>query len=82
MMYEEKKQTGLHSKTKSVAICMNRKLRVKLMNLYTVKKRFNHENVTISGIVDDALAEYFINHKSEIDELMKRYHDQGGCIEL
>jgi len=43
---------------------------------------FDDKKFTLSGLVETALKEYFENHKKEIDELMKTYHDKGGCADL
>ena len=70
----------LHSS--SCTISMDKQIRHKLLIIYTVKKRFFDNDTTISGIVDGALSEYFENHKDEINEMMDKYHEQGGCFEL
>lgn len=48
-----------------------------------VRRMFFGENdATISSIVNQAIEEYLQNHDEEIQELMNRYHDEGGCADL
>lgn len=67
---------------KTCCISMDRDIRHKLLVIYTVKKRFFDEETTISGIVNQALSEYFRNHNDEIDKMMNEYKEQGGCLKL
>ena len=54
----------------------------KLYIIHTIRKHVFGEDVQISGIINKALEEYFANHKEEIDEMMKKYHDAGGLFQL
>ena len=55
----------------------------KLHVLNSVRKFFfDEKDVSISSITDQALREYFESHKEEIDNLMKRYQENGGCEHL
>lgn len=48
-----------------------------------VRKMFFGENdATISAIVNQAIEEYLQNHEEEIQKLMDRYHNEGGCANL
>lgn len=67
---------------KTCCISMDRDIRHKLLVIYTVKKRFFDEETTISGIVNQALSEYFRNHNDEIDKMMNEYKEHGGCLKL
>ena len=66
-----------------VSLTLDGKILHKLRIIYTVDRFFfRHNKVTMSGIVDKALEEYFENHKDELDAMMKEYHEKGGCFEL
>lgn len=67
---------------KTCCLSLDKDVRHKLLIIYTIKKRFFDKDTTISGIVDQALIEYFDNHKEEIDKMMDDYHALGGCFEL
>ena len=67
---------------KTCCISMDKNIRHKLLIIYTVKKRFFDADTTISGIVNQALSEYFDNHHDEIEKMMKEYQEQGGCFRL
>lgn len=62
---------------------MEKELDHKLCILSMVRRYFFEDNNgSKSKIVNDAIREYFINHKTEIEKLMDEYHAQGGCAEL
>jgi len=61
---------------------MDKEVRHKLLIIHTVRKRFFEKETTISGIVNQALTEYFENHKDEINKMMDEYQKQGGCFKL
>lgn len=58
-------------------------LHTKLSTLSSIRKNFfGEKDMTLSGIIKIALEEYFINHNEEIQEIMDRYHREGGCADL
>lgn len=46
------------------------------------KMFFGEKDASISSIVNQAIAEYLNNHEDEIQKLMDRYHEEGGCANL
>lgn len=66
----------------NMCIRIEKDIRHKLLIIYTVKKKFFDKETTISGIVNDALREYFENHDEKIKDMMKKYNDNGGCFDL
>ena len=74
MIREGKKTTGYY---------IEKELHHKLCVLCMVRKFFFGDKTgSKSMIVNDAIREYFINHREEIEKLMDDYHAQGGCGEL
>lgn len=68
---------------KTACISMNKEQYRKLHVIHTVRKYFfDDKDITIAKIVEDALNEYFEKHKQELDDMMKEYHDKGGCFDL
>lgn len=43
---------------------------------------FDIKDASISQIVENALDEYFQNHKKETDEMIELYHKKGGCADI
>ena len=66
-----------------MSVWFDKRLYKKIHTIYMIKNMFyGNKNFTMSHIVESAIKEYFDNHNEEIQELMKRYHDDGGCAEL
>ena len=64
-------------------IMFDSEVHTKLSKLSAIRKNFfGEKNMSMSGIVNTAMKEYFENHSDEIDALMDRYHSEGGCANL
>lgn len=64
------------------SVYLEKEINHKFLVIYTVKKKFFDKNTTESGIIKQAIIEYFENHKDEINKMMEEYHEKGGCMEL
>lgn len=68
---------------KACCVSLSKETYHKIHVLHSVKKWFfNEKDGTLSGIVEQAIKEYFENHKEEIDDVMRKYHEHGGCFDL
>lgn len=50
--------------------------------LSTMKKFCGDKKYSISSVYDDAVYEYFANHRDEILKIEEEYHDKGGCANI
>lgn len=68
---------------KTTCISMDKELYRKLHIIHSIRKYFfDEKDFTMSSIVEAALVEYFDNHKQETENMMKEYHEKGGCFDL
>lgn len=68
---------------KNMCVSIGKENYHRLHVIVSIKKFFFGEHsVSMSSIIEQALDEYFDTHKEEIDNLMKRYHEKGGCGDL
>ena len=68
---------------KFAGFVLNEDIYHKIHTLHMVKNMFfGEKEFSMSLLAEIAIREYFDNHKEEIDELMKTYHERGGCAEL
>lgn len=64
------------------SVYLDKEINHKFLVFYNVKKRFFDKKITESAIIKQAIEEYIENHKDEIEKMMDKYHEQGGCMEL
>lgn len=58
-------------------------LHAKLSMVSSIRKWFfGEKDMSLSGIVNIALREYFDNHAEEIDKIISNYHAKGGCGDI
>lgn len=68
---------------KKVLLYLNVGLYHKVSVISMVRKMFfGEKNTSISSIVNQAIDEYLKNHDEEIQKLMDKYHNEGGCADL
>lgn len=61
---------------------IRRDLSAKLRVISICKSKNAKHNVPMAEIVNDALEEYFINHKEEIKKDLSEYHANGGFLTI
>ena len=62
-------------------IFLDRDLSWKLNAIYLVKKTFYRDKqFSKSGLVSDALKEYFANHCDEVEDILDKYHGFGRWV--
>ena len=68
---------------KMTSLMLNKHTYHRIVVISMVRKMFfGEKNASISSIVNQAIEEYLNNHDEEIQKLMDRYHDEGGCANL
>lgn len=68
---------------KMASLMLNKHTYHRIVVISMVRKMFfGEKNASISSIVNQAIEEYLNNHDEEIQKLMDRYHDEGGCANL
>lgn len=61
---------------------IRRELSAKLRVISICKSKITNHNVPMAQIVNEALDEYFINHKEEIKKGLKEYQANGGFLTI
>ena len=62
-----------------VMVSMDRDMHTKLILIsYVQKYRFGDQKASMSHIVIDALNEYFVNHKEDLDQALNLINDIWG----
>ena len=68
---------------KITSLTLNKNTYHRIVVISMVRKMFfGEKNASISSIVNQAIEEYLNNHDEEIQKLMDRYHEEGGCANL
>lgn len=68
---------------KTACVSLSKETYHKVHVLHVIRNYFfGEKNFTISSMVEDAIIEYFSNHKDEIDAIIKKYREEGGCMHL
>ena len=69
--------------TKVISLVIRKDLYHKLVIVSMVMKMFyGDKRMSKSTLINIAIDEYFKNHDAEIKELMRKYHDDGGCADI
>lgn len=74
----------MRDQTKRVlSVWFDKRLYKKLHTIHMVNNMFyGNKDFTMSYLVENAIKEYFDNHDEELNALMDKYHNDGGCAEL
>ena len=68
---------------KNMCVPLNVDLYHKLNMICMIKKyTFKDKSASMTNMINQALYEYFDNHKTEIDNLINEYHKNGGCANI
>lgn len=63
-------------KKENVTVAMDRDMHTKLFMISFVRKcKFGDKKATMSKIINDALNEYFNNHKEDVDKAMEEINN-------
>lgn len=68
----------MEQKRERVSICLDKDLHFKLSIVsFGQKYGLGNKNASMSGIVNDAVREYLVNHSDEVDRAMDEFRKRG-----